>query len=89
MNGIAQLERLELRSSPEYSGYDYLSRAEYLLTKCRELGTFSFAVAARHAFIAEALLRSAVRRGAFSENRMSAFKRSIQTVTGGMLEEYA
>jgi len=89
MVDIARLERLELGGLVECSGYSYLSRAAYLLSKCRELGTFSFAVAARHAFIAEALLRSAVRRGAFTEKRVSAFKRSIQTVTGGMLEEYA
>ena len=89
MENVARLERLRLRSSVEFSGYAYLDRAAYLLSKCRELGTFSFAVAARHAFIAEALLRSAVRRGAFTEKRLSEFKRSIKTVTGGMLEEYA
>lgn len=70
-------------------GYVHLTRAEFLLTKCQEFGTSSFAVVARHAFIAEALLRSAVRRGALSDQRLTEFKRSIQTVTGGMLDEYA
>lgn len=70
-------------------GYVHLARAEFLLTQCQKLGTFSFAVVARHAFIAEALLRSAVRRGALSNQRLTEFKRSIQTITGSMLEEYA
>jgi len=66
-----------------------LDRASRLLARCREDGTLSFAIVARHAFIAEALLRSAVRRGALSGERVDAFKRGIRTVTGRMLEDYA
>ena len=69
--------------------YACLARADFLLNQCRELGTLSFAIVARHAFIAEALLRSAVRRGALTEGRLTEFKRSIRTVTGNMVEEYA
>ncbi|ANN69077.1 PEP/pyruvate-binding domain-containing protein [Bordetella bronchialis] len=69
--------------------HQYLARADYLLTQCRTLGTYSFAIVARHAFIAEALLRTAVDRGALSQERLLAFKRSVRTVTGSMVEEYA
>ncbi|HEY0841669.1 PEP-utilizing enzyme [Methylotenera sp.] len=88
LRSTEQLERLEMgRVNDE--GYVHLARAEFLLTKCKEFGTSSFAVVARHAFIAEALLRSAVRRGALSDQRLTEFKRSIQTITGSMLDEYA
>ncbi len=85
----ATLEKLELPRVDDMEGYSHLARANFLLTQCRELGTYSFAVVARHAFIAEALLRSSVRRGALTEERLSEFKRSIRTISGSMLEEYA
>jgi hypothetical protein len=74
---------------PDGEAYAHLTRADFLLTKCRELGTSPFAIVARHAFTAEALLRSAVRRGALTDSRLTEFKRSIRTVTGSMVEEYA
>lgn len=69
-------------------GYSNLLRAGYLIKQCKQLGTLPFAVAARHAFIAEAILRSAVRCKALTENRLLEFKRSIKTITGIMLEDY-
>ncbi|AZD82631.1 PEP/pyruvate-binding domain-containing protein [Pseudomonas chlororaphis] len=60
-----------------------------LLLDCREQGTLPFAMLARHAFIAEALLRSACRRGALSNERLLAWKQSIHTVTTELTREYA
>ncbi|MGE7958088.1 PEP/pyruvate-binding domain-containing protein [Pseudomonas sp. NPDC089530] len=60
-----------------------------LLLDCREQGTLPFAMLARHAFIAEALLRSACRRGALSTERLLAWKQSIHTVTTELTREYA
>ncbi len=57
-----------------------LHRAFALLSDCRRHGTLPFAVVARHAFIAEALLRSAVARGALTPERLDAFRSSIPTV---------
>lgn len=88
LESTARLEHLAL-DKVEDEGYVHLARAEFLLTQCQKFGTFSFAVVARHAFMAEAILRSAVRRGALSKQRLAEFKRSIQTITGNMLEEYA
>lgn len=67
-------------------GLDGISR---LLHECREHGTLQFAVLARHGFIAEALLRSASRRGALSPERLQAWKQSIETVTTELTSEYA
>lgn len=89
LEAAASLERLKLPTILDDNAYAHLSRADFLLTQCRELGTMSFAIVARHAFIAEALLRSAVRRRALTDSRMTGFKRSVRTVTGSMVEEYA
>jgi glutamine kinase len=62
-------------------GPDPLRRAFRLLDACRRRGTLPFAVVARHAFIAEALLRSAVARGALTPDRLDDFRRSLVTVT--------
>jgi len=83
------LDRLKLSEILDGEAYAHLTRADFLLTQCRKLGTLSFAIVARHAFIAEALLRSALRRGALTENRLREFKRSVRTITGSMVEAYA
>lgn len=47
----------------------------------RQLGTLPFAIIARHAFIAETLLRSAVIAGALSSERTAEFKQSLKTIS--------
>lgn len=81
-----QLERL---AGSGLDGYGLLVRARSLIEECRQLGTYAFAILARHAFIAEALLRSALRRGALSEERLSQFKRGLHTITGRFADDYA
>lgn len=66
-----------------------LASARALLMQCRDAGTLPFAMVARHAFVAEALLRSAVQRGALSQSRLGQFKRSIRTVTSDLLAKHA
>lgn len=83
-----RLGGLSLPDPVEQGGNAWLGRAAYLLGLCREAGALSFAVVARHAFIAESLLRSACRRGVLTAERISAFRRSIQTVTGEMVAAY-
>jgi hypothetical protein len=82
---IRQTEELERRQGTA----EYLVLAErndvrllrHLLAECRDLGTRPFAIIARHAFIAEALFRSAVARGAFQRERLDEFKNSLTNVT--------
>lgn len=85
----ARLEELGVAPVTVEDGYAHLDRASTLLSHCRELGTFPFAVAARHAFIAETLLRSALDRDAVSPDRFDAFKQTIRTISGTMLDDYA
>lgn len=85
---LEQAQRQRSTAAGSAGSFDGLGRAATLLSECRELGTLPFAVVARHAFIAEALLRSAVRRGALNEARLDEFRKAVRTVAGGMLDAY-
>ncbi|MBL1320396.1 MAG: hypothetical protein COA63_004965 [Methylophaga sp.] len=88
---LADSDKLSTKDFPKVESgdpYAQLSRASYLLHECKKIGTFSFSIVARHAFIAESLLRSAVKRGALTEKRLNDFKRSIRSVAGNMVIEY-
>lgn len=85
----SQLQSSAPTFEPTGEPYKSLDRAKSLLEICREKGTLPFAIAARHAFISEALLRSAVFRGAIDEDRLNSFKRTIRTKSGVMVEEYS
>lgn len=59
-----------------------LWKAKRHLDRCGRFGTLPFAIAARHAFIAESFLKTAVHREALSPERVADFRRSFQTVAG-------
>lgn len=59
-----------------------------LLEECRKYGTLPFSILARHAFIAESLLRTATEREALSPERVRDFKLSIRTVSGELSREF-
>lgn len=65
-----------------------LADAVTLLHECRDIGVLHFAVIARHAFIAEALMRSASQQGAFSVERLQQWKQNIQTVSYAFTHDY-
>lgn len=52
------------------------------LVRCRVAGARPFAIVARHAFMAERMLRSLVERGVLAPERLTAFRRSLVTVAG-------
>lgn len=62
------------------SGMARIDRARALLYECRRRGSLPFAHLARHGFVAVTLLRTAMARGAFSEERLAEFMRSLRTV---------
>ncbi len=73
----------------QHSTTDLIYAIRRLLEDCRKNGTEPFAIIARHAFIAESLLRSAVRCSAFSEERLTEWKRSLETLTTEMSRDLA
>lgn len=88
MNNIAQLVQSQNQRGHSPLNAD-LSSIRTLLNTCRELGTKAFSILARHAFIAEALLRSASRCQATTDTRIQAFKQSIHTVSTNLAQDYA
>ena len=88
-SALLEANRLDLLELASVLPDTQLLNASVLLRECRQSGALPFAIVARHAFIAEALLRSAVRRGALSAQRLASFKQSIHTVTGDMVGDYA
>ncbi len=84
-----KLKNLRVSLVSDDGAYAFLERAKTLLNSCKRLGTLSFAIAARHAFVAENILRSAVRKGALTNERLNEFKRTIRTINGSMLVDYA
>lgn len=59
-----------------------------LLEESRNCGTLPFSILARHAFIAESLLRSAVDREALDAGRLREFKLSVCTISGELSSEF-
>ena len=84
---ISVLEGIESRRNRERSSHP-LYRTFQLLDECREYGTLPFSIIARHAFMAESLLRSAVFRGALEEKRVLEFRRSLRTVAAQLTTDF-
>lgn len=84
---LTELQKLSayLANTPS----DPLESVEGVLERTKAAGTIPFAVLARHAFIAVALFKSLVARGALSEERYNAFLASISTVTTDFVNDGA
>lgn len=67
----------------------YLSHINSLVEECKQLGTLPFSVLARHGFISESLLRTAITRGAITSERVSELKNSIETISGKMSHAFS
>ena len=59
-----------------------------LVNECIKYGTLPFSILARHGFIAESLLRSAIKKNVIGEERLKEFRRSIVTVAGEMSHDF-
>lgn len=88
---MSELKKLDTAPLPslECDHDDLAVLLPALLEDCRRHGTLPFAVAARHAFMAESLLLSAIRCKAFSSERLQEFKQSIVTISGQMSTDFA
>ena len=90
LDAINLLNRRQLarKTSALTSGMTALNDAYKLIEECKQLGTWNFSIVARHAFIAESLLRSAVSRGAVDPQRVVRLKRSLHTITSDLTDDY-
>lgn len=82
---VIQLHEQNQHSQSRITAFSELA---ILLQNCRDIGVLNFAMIARHAFIAEALMRSAVNKGALSRCRLQAWKQSIKTVSYAFTQNY-
>jgi len=87
---LRQVEKLtSLQAAYSVNKLDHrLGKLPILLEECRDLGTHPFSIIARHAFIAEALLRSAVSCYALSTDRLGALKQSLHTITTDFTSDF-
>jgi len=87
---IKYLTLLQSKSiEPKANSISIADKITTLIDECIEFGTIPFSVLARHGFIAEGLLRSAVNNNVFTEERAKEFRRSIVTVAGEMSTDFS
>lgn len=70
------------------SAVEILCRVKKMLEECRCFGTRPFSILARHGFIAETLLRSAVEKSVLSAERLACFKRTIRTISSDISDDF-
>lgn len=89
---LNRIENLKEKQNKFHSSHKKAYRIardiRHTLAECKEFGTEPFAVIARHAFIAESLIRGLVDYAAISESRMDEFKNSLHTVSGEFGSDY-
>jgi phosphoenolpyruvate synthase/pyruvate phosphate dikinase len=78
---IYKFQKQQRNQRQAHNNQHLLTKASQLLHDCRTLGTPAFAMLARHAFIAESLLKSALRCNAISTVRHDQYRCSIKTVS--------
>ena len=66
---------------------EILKEVSKLITECKAFGTLPFSIIARHAFIAESMLRSLFIKGAITDDRVDSFKRSLNTVSSDFVSD--
>ena len=86
---LSDKQRQRRKTSQDQHEIEPLLAAADYLQECRTSGTLPFSIIARHAFIAEALLRSAVARGAIAPERLAELRRSVRTVSGELTSDFA
>jgi phosphohistidine swiveling domain-containing protein len=79
---LASIDKLaqKFRELPNYSTPKAWEASTTVLNDCIELGTLSFAILARHAFIGQSLLRSLATEKLLSNNDIESFMLSVHTV---------
>ena len=87
---IEKLTQLQHSSEePKANSFSIADKITSLISECIEFGTTPFSILARHGFMAEGFLRSAVSNNAISEERVKEFRRSVVTVAGDMSDDFS
>jgi glutamine kinase len=85
---LAKIQQLgHQRQSLARQGTIDLAGVAALLEDCITLGTIPFSILARHAFIAQSLLRSLITRNILSDEQADSLMGSVRTVAGEMADD--
>ena len=82
---IERLSQARAAGATEYEAPTFRTVVR-LLEDATELGTLPFAILARHAFVATAILRGLVHRGVLAVDDVEGFRRSVPTVATDFIE---
>jgi glutamine kinase len=89
---IRDIEKLKTLQKKKYeigkNSFSIADRISSLIDECQNFGTLPFSIIARHGFIAENLLRSAITNNAVSSDRIKEFKCSFGTISGEMSQDF-
>ena len=89
LNDINKLQKLQKKTfSFGNNSFLIADKISSLIDECINLGTIPFSIIARHGFIAESLIRSALNNKVFSEKRLSEFRKSIITISSEMSSDF-
>lgn len=90
LRDIKNLKKIQDKNTIEFNrnSFSIADKINTLIDECIEFGTLPFSILARHGFIAEGLLRSAVNNNAISHDRLNEFRRCIVTVAGEMSNDF-
>tara|TARA_Y100000385_G_scaffold214401_1_gene222925 strand:+ start:774 stop:3164 length:2391 start_codon:yes stop_codon:yes gene_type:complete len=90
LRDIKHLKNIQSKNKLEITlnSFSIVDQINNLLNECIKYGTLPFSILARHGFIAESLLRSAVKKKVITEERLIEFRRSIVTVAGEMTHDF-
>lgn len=90
LRDIKNLKKLQKADTFKFNqnSFSIADKINTLIDECIEFGTLPFSILARHGFIAEGLLRSAVNNNVISEDRLKEFRQSIVTVAGEMSDDF-
>ncbi len=86
-NAINSINKLTTLSGIVVDNICPLLVADSKLRECELYGTTAFAIIARHAFIAEAILRSLIDIGAMTVTLVDVFRQALNTISSDFLDD--
>ena len=64
-----------------------MNNLDYLIQKCRDIGTLNFSILARHGFIAKSFLDSLIEKKVLEKKEVDLFEQNLNTITTQMLND--
>ena len=77
----------KLNSQFEKDNRNNINNLDYLIKKCRDIGTLNFSILARHGFIAKSLLNSLIQKKVLKKKEVDTFEQNLNTITSQMLND--